>query len=296
MGTPAVPEPVRWSVEESYAYCQALARARYENFPVASRAVPRSIRPHVCAIYAFARAADDFADEAPHEGRRLEELDGWEARLDACAEGRADHPVFVALGDTLRRFDMPLGPFRDLLDAFRQDCRVRSYPRWDDLLDYCRRSANPVGRLVLLLFGHRDEDRARRSDSICTALQLTNFWQDVAPDCGRGRIYLPEEDRRRFGVSEDDLRRERLHEGFRELMAEMIGRTRRVFEDGRPLLSLLRGRLGFEIRLVWLGGSRILDRIEAADYDVFRRRPRLTGLDKTRLAGRAVLLRWRARP
>ncbi len=295
MEEPAVPDPVRWSVEESYAYCEALARARYENFPVASRAVPRSIRPHVCAIYAFARAADDFADEPSHEGRRLEELDRWEERLEACAGGRADHPVFVALGETLRRFDLPLEPFRDLLDAFRQDCRVRSYLRWDDLLDYCRRSANPVGRLVLLLFGHRDEDRAARSDSICTALQLTNFWQDVAPDYGRGRIYLPEEDRRRFGVSEEDLRGERLHDGFRALLAEIVGRTRRSFEDGRPLLGMLRGRLALEIRLVWLGGNRILDRIEAADYDVFRRRPSLGGLDKARLVGRALLpRRWSA--
>jgi hydroxysqualene synthase len=293
MDAPAAREPVRWSPEEAYAYCEAQTRAHYENFPVASLAVPRSLRPHVCAIYAFARAADDFADEAIHEGRRLEELNRWASRLETCVAGGADHPVFVALGDTLRRFDLPLEPFRDLLDAFRQDCRVRSYASWDDLLDYCRRSANPVGRLLLLLFGHRDEGLNESSDAICTALQLTNFWQDVAVDYRKGRIYLPEDDRRRFGVGEDDLRDGRLHDGFRGLMTEVIARTRRKFAEGRPLLGSLRGRLAVEIRLVWLGGNRILDRIEARGCDVFRGCPRLSGADKARLAGRALLGRWK---
>ena len=293
MDAPAAREPVRWSPEEAYAYCEAQARAHYENFPVASLAVPRSLRAHVCAIYAFARAADDFADEAIHEGRRLEELDRWASRLETCVAGGADHPVFVALSDTIRKFDLPLEPFRDLLDAFRQDCRVRSYASWGDLLDYCRRSANPVGRLVLLLFGHRDEGLGASSDAICTGLQLTNFWQDVAVDYRKGRIYLPEDDRRRFGVLEDDLRDGRLHDGFRGLMTEVIARTRRKFEEGRPLLGSLGGRLAVEIRLVWLGGNRILDRIEARGCDVFRGRPRLSGTDKARLAGRALLGRWK---
>ncbi len=289
----AVPgEPARWTREEAYAYCEAVARAHYENFPIASLAVPRRLRPHVCAIYAFARAADDFADEVAHDGRRLEQLDRWEAQLLRCIDGRADHPVFVALGDTIAGFDLPAALFRDLLDAFRQDCRVRRYASWDDLLDYCRRSANPVGRLVLRLFGFDDDERLRLSDAVCTALQLTNFWQDVAVDLRNDRIYLPADDRGRFGVTEEDLRSGRLHEGLRALLLEMIERTRRCFEEGRPLLGKLHGRLGLEIRLTWLGGNRILDRIEAMGCDVFRARPALTAGDKAALGVRALLGRW----
>ncbi|MBZ5638662.1 MAG: squalene synthase HpnC [Acidobacteriia bacterium] len=288
----AVGERARWTREEAYAYCTAVARAHYENFPVASRLVPRRLRPHVAAIYAYARAADDFADEAMHDGRRLEQLERWEERLDRCLAGEADHPVFVALGETIERFSLPAGPFRDLLDAFRQDCRVRRYASWDALLDYCRRSANPIGRLMLLLYGHADDARARHSDAICTGLQLTNFWQDVAVDLRNDRIYLPADDRLRFGVAEEDLRAGRLHEGLRALLLELLGRTRRFFEDGRPLLHELRGRLAIEIRLTWLGGNRILDRIEAAGCDVFHARPELTAGDKALLTAKAVLGRW----
>ncbi len=285
-------EPARWTREEAYAYCEAVARAHYENFPIASLAVPRRLRSHVCAIYAFARAADDFADEAAHDGRRLELLGRWEAHLDRCLEGRADHPVFLALGETIAAFDLPPALFRDLLDAFRQDCRVRRYATWGELLDYCRRSANPVGRLVLRLFGLADEETGRLSDAVCTGLQLTNFWQDVAVDLRSDRIYLPADDRRRFGVTEEDLRSGRLHEGLRALLLEMIARTRRRFEEGRPLLARLTGRLGLEIRLTWLGGNRILDRIEARGCDVFRARPALTLADKTVLGAKALLGRW----
>jgi phytoene synthase len=287
-----VTEPARWTREEAYAYCAAVARARYENFPVASRLLPRGLRLHVCAIYAFARAADDFADEAAHDGRRLEQLDRWEAQLDRCLAGSAEHPVFVALGETIARFDLPEQLFRDLLDAFRQDCRVRRYAGWDDVLDYCRRSANPIGRLMLRLYGHADEEHARQSDAICTGLQLTNFWQDVSIDLRNDRIYIPSEDRQRFGVTEEDLRSGRLHEGFRALLLELIGRTRRRFEEGRPLLDEVRGRLGLEVRLTWLGGHRILDRIERAGCDVFRARPTLTVGDKALLGARAALGRW----
>jgi squalene synthase HpnC len=292
MGKAEAREAARWTREEAYAYCAAVARAHYENFPVASRLVPRRLRRHVCAIYAFARAADDFADEAAHDGRRLEQLDRWEAHLDRCLEGKADHPVFVALGETIERFELPEAPFRDLLDAFRQDCRVRRYANWDELLDYCRRSANPIGRLVLRLFGHADEERARLSDAICTGLQLTNFWQDVAVDIRNDLIYLPSDDRHRFGVTEDDIRTGRLHEGFRAAMLEMIGRTRRCFEEGRPLLGAVRGRLALEVRVTWLGGHRILDRIEAVGCDVFRARPELTVTRKALLGARALLGRW----
>lgn len=286
------PASRRWTIESAYAHCAAITRGHYENFPVASRLIPSRLRPDVCSIYAFARTADDFADETEHEGGRLELLDEWERRLDGCLGGAAEHPVFIALGETIRRHELPDRWLRDLLDAFRQDCTVTRYATWRDLLDYCRRSANPVGRLVLHLFGYRDERRQAWSDSICTALQLTNFWQDVAVDLRKDRIYLPAEDRTRHGVSEDDLHAARAHDGFRALLREMIERTREEFGRGRPLLAGVRGRLAWELRCVWLGGMRILDKIEAVGCDVFRRRPTLSRGDALRAAGRAVLGGW----
>jgi phytoene synthase len=266
-----------------------MARDHYENFPVASRLVPRGLRPHICAIYAFARTADDFADEPEHRGRRLERLDEWEARLDRCLRGSPEGPVFVALAETVRVFRMPQRLLRDLLDAFRQDCRVSRYESWDELLDYCRRSANPVGRMVLHLFGYSDERRGRWSDAICTALQLTNFWQDVAVDWSKDRIYLPLEDRLHHGVSEGDIGAGRAHPGFKKLLQEMVERTRRLFEEGKPLIGSVSGRLALELRCVWLGGNRILDKIESAGFDVFNNRPSLSRSDYLLTACRAML-------
>jgi phytoene synthase len=273
----------------AFTHCERLAREHYENFPVASRLVPKSLRPHICAIYAFARAADDFADEPAYEGVRLERLDDWEARLDRAVEGKPQGPIFTAIADTIRRFELPDRWLRDLLDAFRQDCSVMRYESWDDLLDYCRRSANPVGRMVLHLFGYTDERRGAWSDAICTALQMTNFWQDVAVDWKKDRIYLPAEARRRHGVSEEDIAEGRLHVGFRALMREMTERTRALFEEGRPLPGSVRGRLALELSSVWLGGTRILDKIERVDFDVFGKRPTLSRLDFLLTAGRALL-------
>jgi len=278
-----------WTPGQAFDECERLAREHYENFPVASRLVPAPLRPHVWSIYAFARIADDYADEPEHEGRRLERLEAWESGLDRCLAGRPDHPVFVALGETIRTFSLPESCFRDLLDAFRQDCTVSRYETWDDLLDYSRRSANPVGRLMLRLFGYRDDRRDAWSDRICTALQLTNFWQDVAVDWSRGRVYLPAEDRRRHGVSDEDLDAGRAGPAFRALLGELIGRTRTLFEAGRPLPASVGGRLGLELRCIWLGGVRILEKIESAGYDVFRRRPTLSRGDLLRAAGRALL-------
>jgi phytoene synthase len=253
-----------------------MAREHYENFPVASRLIPRNLRPHICAIYAFARTADDYADEAEHHGQRLQRLDDWEAGLDRCLEGSPEGPVFVALEETIDLFGLPDRWLRDLLDAFRQDCRVSRYESWDELLDYCRRSANPVGRMVLHLFGYRDERRGCWSDAICSALQLTNFWQDVAVDWRKDRIYLPAGQRRSHGVSEEDIGSGRAHEGFKEMMRELVERTRRLFDEGRPLPGSVGGRLALELRCVWLGGNRILDKIERADFDIFRRRPTIS--------------------
>ena len=271
------------ALADAFAHCTRLARGHPENFPVGSHLVPRAMQPYVHSVYAFARGADDLADEAGVPAR-LAALDAWERQLDACLAGRADHPVFVALAETIRRFELPDRPLRDLLDAFRQDCRMRRWERWDDLLDYARRSANPVGRIVLHLFGHRDASVIAMSDRLCTALQLTNMWQDVAVDAARDRIYLPREDRERHGVSDADVIDGRLHAGFRRLLAELVARTRQGYLATRELPRAVGGRLGWELRLVRLGGSRILDRLVEGGYDVYGRRPSLTRWDLVWLA------------
>jgi len=279
------------TVEEAFAHCEARVKAHYENFPV-GLFVPRDKRPYVHALYAFARAADDFADEPAYEGMRAEKLDQWEARLQAAYEGKAEDPIFVALGETVRRLDIPKSLLTDLLSAFRQDTVKSRYDTWDELLDYCRRSANPVGRLVLLVFGYRDEALPPLSDAICTGLQLANHWQDVAIDLRKDRIYVPRELLARHAVGEWDLNAGRVTDAFRGLMADLIARTRALFAAGRPLCDRVGRDLRFEMRLTWLGGSSILDRIEAVGADVFRRRPHHGLLDKAALAWRAW--RWAA--
>ena len=276
------------TLREAREFCARLTREHYENFPVASRLVPRHLRPAVEAIYAFARIADDFADEEAHEGRRLQRLEEWGGMLDDCFRGRAIHPVFVALQDALDSFDLPRQPFVDLLAAFRMDVTKTRHADEASLLEYCRLSANPVGRLLLHLFGYTEEDLLPMSDAICTGLQLANHWQDVAIDLGRDRIYLPEDARRRFGVTERDLREGGATEAFRALMRDRVDRTRAHFESGRPLCDRVRGRFRWELRLTWLGGQRILERIEACGYDVLSRRPRLGRADALVVLGRAA--------
>jgi phytoene synthase len=281
----------RPTLDEAFAHCKARVRAHYENFPV-GLFVPKEKQPYVHALYAFARTADDFADEPRYEGSRREKLDEWERRLRACYRGEAEDPIFVALGETVRRLEIPPELLLDLLSAFRQDVEKNRYETWDELLDYCRRSADPVGRLVLLVFGYRDPGLPPLSDAICTGLQLANHWQDVAVDLRKDRIYVPRELMRRFGVGEWDLSAGQVGDGFRALMAELIARTRALFERGRPLCDRVGRDLRFEMRLTWLGGSSILDGIEAVEADVFRRRPQHGALDKLRLAWRAW--RWAA--
>ena len=245
----------------AYAACAQLVRAHYENFPVASLLMPRRMRDHVAAIYAFARVADDFADEGQlPPDTRLQLLDTWHARLRAAvADGAAEPPLlpwepidapemFRALGNTIRVCALPVDLFEDLLSAFRQDVTVHRYDTWAALLDYCRRSANPIGRLVLRVAGYRDARLDRWSDAICTALQLTNFWQDLAVDARRGRSYIPDE---AAGSSPEDT------------MRAVLRRTRLLFDEGRPLGNAITGRLRYELRATWLGGVRILDRLEA---------------------------------
>jgi len=282
-------------VEAAYAACRRLARRHYENFPVASYLVPRDKRDALAAIYAFARCADDFADEggagAVKPEARLQQLADWRQKLGDCYKGHADHPVFLALSDAARRFQLSLQHFEDLLRAFELDVRVKRHSDFSSLLAYCSCSANPVGRLVLKLFGHREAELVALSDNICTALQLTNFWQDVAVDLERDRVYLPLEDMARFEYSLDDLRAARVDERWRRLLAFELARTREMFARGRPLVTEVTPSLRLQLRMTWLGGMRILDKIEEAEYDVFRSRPSLGRLDFLGLLVRAYRLK-----
>lgn len=277
----------QWTVESAYSFCERLARSHYENFPVGSVLVPKPLRKHFYSIYAFARTADDFADEgydeAHSEQERLALLDEWRQMLRDSNEGRATHPVFLALAETRRQFDLPLNLFEDLLSAFSQDVVLRRYETFAQLLDYCRRSANPIGRLILLLFGYRDEQLHRWSDDICTALQLANHWQDVRVDLAKDRIYLPAEDLAQFGLTYDDITQQVASPAFIALMKHEVKRARDLFTRGKPLCLTASGRLGLELRAVWTGGTRILERIEAGGYDVFAARPVITTSDKLRV-------------
>jgi phytoene synthase len=278
------------AVRDAFAHCEALARTHYENFPVASLAVPRSIRHFVAAIYAFARTADDFADEGDREpAERLRLLDEWGTRLDQVYEGHADHPVFVALMETARQTGLPRAPLADLLSAFRMDVTVRRYATFAEVLSYCRYSANPVGRLMLHLFGVTREDALAPSDAICTGLQLANFYQDFAIDWGRGRLYVPLDELSGFGYTENDIGRKVRDERFRALMSLQVGRARQFLTDGVPLLSMVSGRLRLELSATVRGGLAILDRIAAIGYDVMEDRPRLTKADKARILWGAVV-------
>lgn len=267
----------------------------YENFPVASFLLPKRLVPAVEAIYAFARSADDIADEgdaAPAE--RLAALDHYQQGLDAIGRGEAcAEPMFRRLAAVVAQYRLPLQPFRDLLSAFRQDIAVKRYADFDTLLDYCRRSANPVGLLMLSLYGAADARNVRDSDAICSALQLINFLQDVAVDRAKERIYLPLDDMTRFGVAPAQLDLGRLDAPWRALMAFEVARARDLLLCGAPLALRLPGRIGWELRLVVQGGLRILEAIEQADYDVFGRRPKLGKLDWLRLAWRALWMRPR---
>lgn len=279
----ASPAPAR--VREAYRYCLDLARRHYENFPVASRAVPARLRGPITAIYAFARTADDFADEGtrtPEE--RLALLEEYGRRLDAMAAGDphdtpGDAPVFIALGDACRNYRLPLTLFHDLLDAFRQDVTKKRYADFAEVMDYCRRSANPVGRLLLHLYGEASPERLARSDAVCSALQLINFLQDIGQDYHEcGRIYLPQDDMRACGVGEDAISAGRTDAAMLRLVELQVVRIRALYATGAPLGRELRGRLGLELRLILSGARRVLDKLAAERVDVFTR-PRLKRMD-----------------
>jgi squalene synthase HpnC len=267
-----------------------MTRQHYENFPVASLFIPADRRPFVSSIYAFARTADDFADEgtvAPFE--RLRKIDEWEAKLDECFAGRADHPVFIALAETIAKTGIPREPLSALLKAFRMDVTKRCFGDFTELLEYCENSANPVGQLLLHIFGEANEKTVLLSNSVCTGLQLANFWQDLSVDMAKGRVYIPLEDLDRFGYTESDLGRKVLDDRFRELMRFQVERTRTFFKAGQPILREVGRRLRLELSLTLRGGSAILDKIQGARYDVLTRRPKLSTFDKLTIVSAAVL-------
>jgi squalene synthase HpnC len=265
----------------------------YENFPVASILLPARLRPAVEAIYAFARSADDLADEGDAAPAvRLQALAAYEAGLDRIENRQiAQSPLFHALDAVVQRYRLPLQPLRDLLSAFKQDVVTKRYANFTTLLDYCRRSANPVGCLMLHLYSAADTSNLRDSDAICSALQLINFWQDVAIDWEKARIYLPQEDLERFGVDEAQLAQGRIDDKWRALMRFEVERARAMILSGAPLSLRLPGRIGWELRLVIQGGLHILQRIEANGYDIFKHRPSLRKTDWLRLLWRALHMR-----
>jgi squalene synthase HpnC len=282
-------------LEEAQAFTRRLARSHYENFSVVTRLLPRSLRQDFCNIYAFCRLADDLADEpadcveAVSPARALDNLDRFRADLRACYAGRSDSAVFLALGETIRNRAIPVDPFLDLISAFEQDQRVTRYDTFDQLLDYCRRSANPVGRLVLYLCGYRDERRQRLSDYTCTALQLANFWQDVRRDLrDLDRVYIPRDSMERHRVTENDLWQQRASESFKALIRAEVDRTEALFAQGDALLPLLDPAVRRQVALFGAGGRAVLQAIRRQGYDTLRRRPVLSAGQKARLAMRVV--------
>jgi len=275
------------TLDEAYKHCRHIVLGRYENFPIVSWLLPRAQRPHVYAVYAYCRGVDDLGDEA--EGDRLALLDDWERELRAAYDGSPSDPRFVALANTIREFDIPREPFERLIEANRRDQAVSRYETFESLLDYCTYSANPVGHLMLYVFGYRDPVRQGLSDATCTALQLTDFWQDVTDDLEQDRIYIPQEDLERFGVSEDDLRSRRVTPDFRRLMAFEVQRARDYFDDGLELIGVVSGRLRADLRVLTLSGLAALDEIARRGHDVLTSRPTLSRRRKLTLGVRGFL-------
>jgi squalene synthase HpnC len=284
----AIPE-VAPTLAEAREYCRRLARSHYENFSVASWFLPKQLQQHFFNVYAYCRISDDLGDEVGDAAASLQLLDEWETQLNACYDGSPRHPVFVALAETVREFEIPKHEFVDLLTAFRQDQTVTGYETFADLLGYCRNSANPVGHLVLYLCGYRDPERHQLSDYTCTALQIANFWQDVSRDYQKGRIYLPWEDLRRFGVAEDTISAGRNTPRFCEMMRFEVARAREWFAQGLPLVGMVDGQLALDIELFSRGGLEVLNAIERQGYAVLGRRPAISKARKLALVARAAL-------
>lgn len=276
------------TIDQAFDYCAAITNSHYENFPVASLFLPEDKRPYIQAIYAFSRTADDFADELTRpEADRLADLDNWDDQLQRCYAGEASHPVFIALAETVRSMNIPIDPLRNLLVAFRRDVTQRRYETFEELLNYCTYSANPVGRLLLMVFGHRDEQLFILSDRICTALQLANFWQDISVDLAKDRLYIPQEDLRRFGYTEGEWKTMLFSKAFQSMMRFEVDRTLDLFIDGAELPSLVQKDIQIELKLVWLGGVSILRKIQRQRYNVYRRRPNLSSMNKLGILAKA---------
>lgn len=277
-------------VVDAYRHCWQIAQSHYENFTVGSWLLPRRLRRHLAAIYAFARAADDMADEGVGPAsERLTLLDAWERKLDLCFQGSPEDPIFVALGQSVEECNLPIEPFRKLLHAFRSDVMFSGFDTSDALLAYCRCSANPVGHLVLSLFGHHDSERRHLSDKICTGLQIANFWQDISVDARKGRLYVPRDAIARFGCSPANFMEGTMTDEVRALLANQVDWTRAMLEDGLGLATLVDSRLAREVRLFAWGGMAILGRIESEDYDVLTRRPTVPRRQQMGLVLRALL-------
>src|SRR5579864_6563171 len=277
------------SLDEAREYCARLARTHYENFSVASWFLPKRLRQHFFNVYAYCRISDDLGDEVGDTTASLELLDQWQRELDACYEGAPKHPVFVALAETVRQFEIPKHEFSDLLIAFRRDQTVTRFETFNNVLGYCRYSANPVGHLVLYLCGYRDRERQQLSDYTCTALQLANFWQDVSVDYEKGRIYLPLESLRKFQVTESDIANKNNSPQFREMMRFEVERAREWFNRGLPLIGNVSRELALDIELFSRGGQEILKAVERQDYAVLGRRPAISKSRKLALVARAAL-------
>jgi squalene synthase HpnC len=276
------------TLAEARAWCKHLAETHYENFHVATWFLPERLRPHFHAIYAYCRVSDDLGDEVGDTAQSLALLDLWGRELDACYEGRTRHPVFVALAETIRACEIPKEPFADLLTAFRQDQTVSRYANMTDVLNYCRYSANPVGRLVLYTCGYSDEERFRLSDATCSALQLANFWQDVKVDFAKNRVYLPQNDMQRYGVNDGTIEKGIAIPEFRALLKHEVEYARDLFRQGLPLIGMVDRDLAVDLDLFSRGGLEILNAIAYRDYDVLSARPSISKSTKLQLALRAV--------
>lgn len=284
----------RWTLDESLSYTRWLATHHYENFQVVSFLLPKRLHQDFYNVYSFCRWADDLGDEFDDTARARELLRWWRGLTERSFDGEAGHPVFAALQQTIARHELPSAPFHDLITAFEQDQVKTRYADWEELYGYCRNSANPVGRLVLYLCGYRDGERQKLSDATCTALQLANFWQDVAVDWRKGRVYLPQELLARHGSGDADIAAGRATEGFRAAMQEACAEALRLFEEGLPLARMVDRRLSLDLELFSRGGMKILEKIRARDYDVLSARPRISKSERVALLLRS-LVRWAIR-
>ena len=292
----AVPLPPSLEIEACYRYCEALCRSKHHNYPVGSMFARSHLRKHIFALFAFARVADDFADEQAYEGRRTRELDRWEEQLHAAYRGKAEHPVFVALADTVDKFSLPITEFTEMLSGFRTDLERKRYATFDELLSYTRQAAAPIGRLLLYIGGYRAPELHAYAEDLANALAVARLIQDVAQDWDRGRIYLPLEDLRHFGVSENDIATKRVSAAVANLVRFEVARARALFERARPLVDIVGSDLAVELALTWHGGMRILDKIEGTGKHALAQRPALNAVDKALVLARAIAWRGETLP